>query len=182
MTLLVEKLLDFLREFIVYFLPFQILGDDQCGLIRRFGKYRRSLKPGWNWKWPVFETAMTEIAALGSMTLREQTLTTRDGKQITLRGVLTWKVSDPKKYILGCDNAQSVVNDVGCCVIAELVPSCDSAEVLSGEGFSDRLERRMRARARRWGITVDSFGLVDRVQTQAYRLITSAPIDLPTGV
>jgi regulator of protease activity HflC (stomatin/prohibitin superfamily) len=180
LTALLEKLFELISLWFWHLMPFVVMGDDQCGLVRRLGRYRRDLSPGLNWKWPVIENGMTETAALGSMTLREQTLATKDRKQITLRGVLAWRVVNPRAFILECDGAQSVINDVGCCVISELVPEFEAWNLLNGDATEPML-RKMRARARKWGIKVEAFGLVDCVETTAYRVITSAPIDLPSG-
>jgi regulator of protease activity HflC (stomatin/prohibitin superfamily) len=179
MTALLERLLDLVIGWITYLLPFTIMGDDQCGLIRRLSVYKRDLKPGLNWKWPILEYAMVETSALDSTVLREQSITTSDGRQITLRGVLCYRVDDPRKYILGCATASSVVNDVGCCVIAEMAQELSAAEVLTGKDFETKLLRRMRARAKRWGVDIDNLTLIDRVETRVYRLITSAAHDTP---
>jgi regulator of protease activity HflC (stomatin/prohibitin superfamily) len=171
MSLLIEKLFDLLREWFLYLLPFYVMGDDQCGLVRRFRLYHRNLKPGWNWKIPVLESTHTEVAALDSTVLREQTLTTSDGKSITIRGCIAYRVVDPRKYILDCATAVSVINDVGCCVLAEIVPTLESEMLLKGE-IDEFLLQAMRKRARRWGIRLESVGLVDRVQTRTYRILT----------
>lgn len=171
MTVLFEKLFELIQAWIAYLLPWTVLGDDQCGLVRRLGKYHRDLEPGFNWKWPLIEQAMTETSALDSTVLREQTLTTRDNKQVTLRGVLTYRVVDARKYILGVDGPESVINDVGAAVIAEVVPNHTLKQVLETEEFNAELLRKVRLRSRKWGVTVDSFGLIDRVSTRAIRLI-----------
>lgn len=173
MTTLLEKLFDLLREWIAYLLPWTILPDDRCGLVRRLGIYRRNLKPGWNWKWPLVETVLSETMALDSAVLREQSLTTRDGVQVTLRGVITYRVVDPRRYILDVDNPLTVINDAGCAVIGELIPELDAAEVLGGSEFLAKVTRRVRARAKRWGIEVEAVGLADRTRARTYRLLLS---------
>lgn len=172
MTLLFEKLFELLAAWINYLLPWAVLGDDECGLIRRIGKYHRNMKHGLNWKWPVLEVAMQVTSARESAVLREQTLTTKDGAQVTLRAVITYWIVDPKKYILECDSGQSVVNDVGCGVIADVIPELTADEILLGERVTEVLFRKVRARAKKWGVDVDYFGLVDRVKTRTYRFIT----------
>lgn len=175
MTTLFEKLFEILAACWVRLVFWHILGDDQCGLIRRLGCYHRDLTQGWNWKWPLVEEALAETSALDSAVLREQTLTTRDGKQVTLRGVLTYRVVDARKYILGVDGPESVINDVGAAVISEVVPLCTLQEVLEQEEFNEKLFQQVKKRARKWGVAVDSFGLIDRVATRTYRFIGVSP-------
>lgn len=172
MSELFRRILDLLEKWVSYLLPFAVLREDHCGLILRFGQYRRDLTPGWNWKWPIVECDMSEVAALDSTVLREQTLTSKDGRKVTLRGVLAYRVIDPRKYILECATAESVVNDVGCGVVAEIVPRFEAEEILSSDDLCKKLLTRMRVRAKHWGVQVESFGLVDRVESETYRIVT----------
>ncbi len=181
MATILEKLIELIVSWFTYLIPWTILGDDECGLIRRFGVFKRLLKPGINYKWPLIETAMTATAAIETTVLREQSLTSADGVQVTVRGVITYRVVDPRKYILDCGTVTGVVNDSGCCVIAELLPQLNAAEILRGEAFTRDLSRKVRSRAKKWGIDVESFGLIDRTAARTYRLITNgnAPDSVP---
>lgn len=172
MTDLLLKLIDLVVSWFWYLMPFAVLGDDQVGLIRRFGKFKRYMRPGLNWKWPIIETPMAECSALDSTTLREQSLTTKDNVAVTVRGIIAYRVVDPRAYILGTATAISVMNDVGCCVIAEVIPLFDANDVLLGENFQRELTRKVKARAKRWGVAVESVGLAERVAAPVYRLIT----------
>ena len=173
MNTIFEKLFDLVLSFFNYLLPWVVLEDDRVGLVRRLGIYNRDLHHGWNWKIPIVESVLSETSAIDSAVLREQSLTTRDGVQVTVRAVITYRVVDPRKYIIEVDGPLSVIHDCGCTVIGELVPELDAPEVLSGVEFLQKLTRRMRARAKRWGIEVESVGLADRTKARAYRLIMS---------
>lgn len=174
MTPLLEKLIELVQAWFAYLVPWTVLGDDECGVIRRFGKYKRTMRPGMNLKWPVVEHALSVICALETTVLREQSLTTIDGVQVTVRGVITYRVTDARRYILDCATASSVVNDSGCCVIAELIPRMRAEDVLRGEDFTRDLTKKVRLRAKKWGIHVETFGLIDRTAARTYRFITSA--------
>lgn len=173
MTDLILRLVEFLTTWFWHLSPFVVCGDDRCGVIRRFGVYHRDLVPGLNAKWPIVEAHLEDSCALESTMLAEQSLTSRDNVQVTLRGVITYKVVNPRKYILETATAASVVNDVGCCVVSEVAPRFLAASILRGKLFPKRLLRAMRRRSRKWGIEVSSVGLVDRVQARTYRLINS---------
>lgn len=171
MAEIVQLLFNLISGWISYLLPFAVLGDDQVGVIRRFGRYRRDMKPGLNWKIPVIDQCLETTSALDSTMLQEQSLTTSDDVAVTLRGVITYRVVNPRRYILGVATTISVMNDVGCRVIADLIPSLTSKEILHGEAFNVELLKRMQRQAKRWGVKVDSVGVVDRVATPVYRFI-----------
>lgn len=168
---LLQIVVNLISTWISYLLPFAILGDDQVGVIRRFGKFHHNMHPGINWKIPLVDRCLETTSALDSTMLQEQSLTTADDVALTLRGVITYRVVDPRKYILGVATTISVMNDVGCRVIADLIPTLTSKEILHGEAFSNELLRRMRLQAKRWGVKVYSVGVVDRVATPVYRFI-----------
>jgi hypothetical protein len=65
-----------------------------------------------------------------------------------------------------------VLVDVGCCVVAEWIPHYTLEQVLQDDGVSRLLETKMRARSKRWGVHVDTVGLIDKVPAKAYRLFT----------
>lgn len=171
MVEILQKIIELFQLWARKLVPWVILGDDQVGLIRRLGVYHRDLAAGLNWKIPFIEEAFAETCALDSTVLREQSLTTVDGVQVTVKGVITYRVVNARKYILDCATAVSVMNDVGCCVLAEVIPEKTSDEVLRGAEFQRELLRRVRLRAKRWGVEVDSVGVIDRTQATALRII-----------
>lgn len=174
MAEILDRLIQLLTSFYNYLIPFAIAGDDQVGVVRRLGKYHRLLEPGFNWKYPLIEQALVTTTALDSTSLEEQSLTTKDNVCVTLRGVMTYRVVEPRRYILGCATAISVMNDAGCLVMAELVSTMTADEVLRGEEFPATLLRKVRARAKRLGVEVDSVGFIDRVAAPAYRIIMNS--------
>lgn len=182
---IVQKIIDLVTAWINYLLPWVILGDDQVGLVRRLGKFNRLLEHGFNWKIPLIETAMSEVSARDSTVLREQSLTTLDGVQVTVKGVICYRVINARTYILGCANAVSVLNDVGCCAVSEVVPTLPASVVLRGIGvdgeptdvFETQLLNKVRERAKKWGVKIESIGLVDRTEAPAFRVLTGGRVD-----
>jgi len=180
MVEILQKLIELFQLWANKLRPWIILGDDQVGLVRRLGVFHRYLRHGLNWKIPLIEEAFAETSALDSTVLREQSLTTVDGVQITVKGVITYRVVDARKYILDCATAISVMNDVGCCVLADVIPEKTGDEVLRGADFQRELLRRVKLRAKRWGVEVDSVGLIDRTQATAIRIIGGGDRSLAT--
>lgn len=182
MTELLVKLWETLLLWWGFITPFHVLGDDEVGLVRRVGKFHRFLEPGFNLKIPILESVKYETSALDSTVLHEQSLTSKDGKSVSLKGVLTYRIVDARKYILGVATTVSVMNDVGCVVLANLVPEYDAKEVLQSEEFQKEFLRRVKLRAKRWGVEVDSVGLIDRVEASVLRLLTSCGEQKPGDV
>lgn len=171
MGTIIERLLDLLTDWIGYLVCWYICEEDEIGIVQRIGMYKRDLKPGWNWKWPIVETTTTVSRALCSTVLEEQTLTTKDGHSVTVRGILTYRVNNARRFLLDVEDAESVINDVGCSVVAECVPRANLEEVMTGARFAKDLRKCMRSRGCKWGIRVITFALMDRVKSRCYRII-----------
>jgi len=171
LTSVLDRLIDLLLAAWRWLVPWAVLADDQVGLIRRLGVTHRIMRRGWNWKLPIVEEALEVCSALDSTALREQSLTTIDGAQVTLRCVLTYRVVDPKLWIIEVETPQTVLNDAGCLAVSELVSELNADEVLQGPEFLIKLARRVRARGRRFGIEVLSVGLADRTTAPTIRLL-----------
>lgn len=174
MTALLERLLDLVIGWFRYLLPFYVLGDDMVGLVRRLGVFRRNLRPGWNWKIPVIEEVQDTSGASESITLKVQTITTADGKAVSLSGVLGYHVVDAQKYLLGCGDVAGILNDIGCGVIGEVVPALTFAQVMANKGDGSAVKEcraKMRERGAKWGIQIDSFGFADRVAARAIHVL-----------
>lgn len=170
-----DRFIEFIEKVWRFIWPIRVLDDDQRGLIRRFGCYHRPMKLGLNWVAPfMIEEACTCNAAWDSEKFEQQNLTTKDGKAIKIRGVMTYRVIDARKYILEINAPESVINDVGGTVLAEIVPKFTADEVLGidnearkgNEKFLLEAARKMRVRAKKWGLEIDSVGLADRVATK----------------
>jgi len=171
------RIIDFISDWIAHLRPWHILGDDEVGLIQRLGVYNRDLKHGWNWKAPLLEVVLSTSGALDSSALREQTLTTSDRQQVTVAGVLSYRVVSPRKFLIDLEDADSVLNDVGLGVIARVVPGYTCDEILVDEEPMAVMKKRMKNRAEKCGIKVVSFELTDRAKTRTYRMFTTTAND-----
>lgn len=171
MTELILRIFELFREWLGKLIPWKIVDYDQIGVVLRLGKYSHTVEPGLRWKIPLIDEMRLVTSTLDTNLLAKQTLTTKDGVTVALRGIISYSVVDAKKYILDCNEADSVLNDSGVAALAEMVPKFTADEVLSSQAFLFALRKRVRRRSAKFGIYVRSFGLADRVKLRAYRLI-----------
>jgi len=146
-----------------------ILDQEYLGFVRRLGRPARRMKPGWNWKWPVIESAVTEDARAYAYILDPQSLQTGDGVALVLRLSVTVRVVNVKRYWLSVADGRSNVQDMAAGELGDVVASSDAGQVLSGEVLPEVLER-VQALAKPWGMKVDSVKFVDAARTRSLRL------------
>jgi regulator of protease activity HflC (stomatin/prohibitin superfamily) len=169
MTEALSKLADLIASAWRLLAFWAILDAEFKGFIRRLGVPRRAMKPGWNWKWPVLESPVTEDARAYAYILDPQSLQTGDGVALVLRLSVTVRVTNVKRYWMSVADGRSNVQDMAAGELGDVVAASDAAAVLCGEVLPEVLARVQKL-ARGWGMTVDSVKLVDAARTRSLRL------------
>lgn len=168
---MIQQILSFLLDFwrLLAFWAIRDRSIGQIGFIVRLGAPRRTMKPGWNWKWPVLESPVTEDARAYAYILDPQSLQTGDGVALVLRLSVTVRVTNVKRYWMSVADGRSNVQDMAAGELGDVVAGSDAGEVLSGEVLPTVLARVQKL-ARQWGMTVDSVKFVDAARTRSLRL------------
>lgn len=169
MTEAISKLVDLIASAWRLFACWAILDAEFKGFIRRLGVPQRALKKGWNWKWPVLESPVTEDARAYAYILDPQSLQTGDGVALVLRLSVTVRVTNVKRYWMSVADGRSNVQDMAAGELGDVVASSDAGAVLCGEVLPEVLGRVQKL-ARQWGMTVDSVKFVDAARTRSLRL------------
>ena len=68
-----ERVFDFIANFWNILRPVVVVTDFEGGVILRFGRYNREIKPGIHWKYPLADNAMIISVVTTTMALRPST-------------------------------------------------------------------------------------------------------------
>lgn len=166
---MLDKLIDVLLAIWKGALPFVVIDHFRRGVVLRFGRYHRTLEPGFHWMWPLAEECMGDNVVTRTEKLSEQTLTTKDGTEITFRLVVTANITDIFKSILGVEGVDDALNDSCCGTVSQMVIAHDWANIRSPE-FLKLLTRQCHLRARRYGWEITEVAWSDLTVTPAYRV------------
>lgn len=171
---MLAQLFQFVAQFWRALLPWVIREPEQVGFFRWLGvPTKRELRPGWNWKCPLAHTVELEDGRAYSYILDPQSVQTADDVALVLRLSVTCRVVDALAYFGNVFDGRSNIQDVACGELAEVVQAAPMADVLSGKVLA-KLKKRVRARAREWGMAVDSIKLVDRARARSVRVWQSS--------
>jgi regulator of protease activity HflC (stomatin/prohibitin superfamily) len=147
----------------------EILDVEEIGFIRRFGKPVRDLKPGWNWRWPIIESGLTENAQEGVYCLDPQSLRTTDGVELVVRVSVTFRIVDIRKYYLEAWGALNNIRDLVAGEVGEAVSASTKDEVFDGTAIK-LAQKSSREHAKEWGIKIIRLRRIDAAQGQSHRL------------
>lgn len=166
-----DKLIELLAASIKIFIPFCIVNEFEGAVVLRFGKFHHELSPGFHWIFPLgIEQVLSCEICLCTIDLKPQSLTTRDEENIVLTATVSYRVEDPKIYLLKVMNAASVIEDSSTGIIHEFVSKSTWPELTTTD-LAYELEKSIRRKAKNFGIAVDSVYLKDFQRCRTYRFI-----------
>lgn len=167
---MLDKLIDFLLNFLDLFRFWTTLPPEQSGFVRRFGVPVRELKPGLNFILPFNIHTTTKVdMRQWSDVLPPQSLRTKDGVDVVVRLMVAYQVADPRTFVLEVFDATNNIQDLAMGTLGSAVTRARSADVFSGAVLEKVRDRIIRAAAK-WGIEVLKVQLTDATAAPSYRL------------
>ena len=140
------------------------------GVLLRRGKFVRVVKKGIVLHLP-FD--IDEIHSMNvrptALELEEQALTSKDGKKVTLRGVLIWSIFDIKKACLDVEDAEESLADIAVGIIQQEA-ECTTWAQIRTPAFRKRCLKMIQKQARKWGISVSTVKFQDITQAETFNL------------
>lgn len=165
-----DKLIDVLVSIADQFRFFQVIREFERGVVLRFGKFSRSLEPGFHWILPFsIENVVLDNVVPRTVNLGAQALTTKDGKNVVVSGVVTAAIRDIEKALLEVESVDDAIKDSCYATIAALISAATWDEIRSEE-FVDRLTKACRKQAWKYGVEITRVQLSDIALAKALRV------------
>jgi len=163
MSDLINAVLQLIKDFFKFLLPFGVLDQWEAGVRLRFGKYCGDLLPGFHWKYPLnIDVFHTQSCALAAINLQSQTFTRDDGAHDLVDAFVLYRL-DPKyirKYIIDLEDEEDVLSNICLKVIINTLGK-------NGGTFDEaktEIEKEIQAEVRRkWGIIVEEVNITNHV-------------------
>ena len=114
---------------------FQLVGEQQRGVVLRFGQFSRILQPGPNFKlpWPI--ESVTKINATQIKTFSTQMpVLTSDENIVNVSVNVQYRIDDPRQYLFGSRNADQVLEQAAQSAVREQVGRSPLNSVLNNRG------------------------------------------------
>jgi regulator of protease activity HflC (stomatin/prohibitin superfamily) len=165
-----DKLIEILTHWWFQLTPVIIIRDYEEAVLLRYGKFKAVLKPGIHVKIPMFDEVIDQHVVITTLSLDAQSLYTLDKQNVVVKGVIKYKISDVKTFLLEVYDAQDALSDMSQSIIKNVIMSMTMDECTDSE-LDNTLTKKVRVEARKWGVEVQQVTLTDLAPIRSYRLI-----------
>lgn len=150
---------------LIVFSSFQLIGEQQRGVVLRFGEFARIMQPGPNFKWPWPIERVSKVNATEIKTFSNTVpVLTKDENIVTVSLNVQYRISDPRLYLFGSRNADEVLKQAAQSAVREQVGRSDLDTVLGMRGpLGSSARERLQASldSYRTGLVVTELNLPD---------------------
>lgn len=175
---LIEVLLTSLRLFQFWY----VLADYEAGVVLRFGRFHRLAIPGAHLRWPLgveeilYTNVVPETMNIGPQSLTTAKVGEETAESIVVTTVVTFRVFDPKAFLLEIEGGNDAIADSSYGVVSEMVMQQPwSALVDPKFDLANELTKLMRRRTKPWGVEILRVQIQDLAKHRAIRLLL--PVD-----
>jgi len=127
-----DRIFDFIASVWEWLIPWVVIDAYEQGVVLRLGKFNRIVNPGFNLIWPLgFEAVKYETVVRQTVYLDPQSLTTSDGKSITVAAIVIFKIADIRKFLLDIDDGEDDMSNMIYGIISDWVQYKNWSEIVS---------------------------------------------------
>jgi len=164
-----SSLFDFIRRFAEAFIWWTVIQPWEGAIRVRLGKQVKLLKGGVHFKIPYVDSIYRQTIRLRYCHVGVQTVTTRDGKTITLSSSIGYKIADIATLYNTMHHAEETIrqlamSEIACYVQEHVLLECRPAIIEGVTSKSINLEK--------YGIATDGICIVNFAVVKTYRLIS----------
>lgn len=164
-----ESLINFIISILDKLLFFWIIKEFDNGVLLRFGKYKKTLKPGIHFKIPLVDEVITHHVVTSLLSIPAQSLTTKDGKQLVVKGIVKYRVEDVKPLLLEVWDSTDAISDITQSIIKKQI-HIRTWEQCTEDDLDNEITKKLRVEVRKWGISIDNVTMTDMGITKSLRL------------
>jgi regulator of protease activity HflC (stomatin/prohibitin superfamily) len=165
-----DKLVDLIVNWIDQILPIVIIPSYEEGVVMRFGRFKRVISGGVYFKIPFFDEVLRQHVVVTTINLPAQSLYTLDKQNFVVKGVIKYRISDVKVFLMEVYDAQDALSDMTMSIIKNVVISLPAEKCIDPE-LDNILTKKARVEAKKWGVDIQQVTLTDVAPIRSYRLI-----------
>ena len=151
------------------------INEYERGILFRFGKYAKILRPGWHIVFPIIHTYKKIDVRTKAVDVPEQEAITKDNVSVKINAVLYYKVFDASKAIISVENYNYAVSQLAQTTMRNIVGSATLDELLAErEKISTEICSIVDKETDPWGIKIENVELKDIALPEEMKRVIAA--------
>ena len=163
-----DKLIEFLLKFWLDLMPMTVIDQWEEGILLRFGRFVKVVKPGLVWKIPFVDVVWKYTVITQSIDIPPQSVTTADNKNVVVKGIIRFTVSDIKLFLTTITEPKDVLTDTTGGMIREIIEDTNWIDIVD---IDKKLTSEVSKFVKKWGIKVEKVTLTDLQIANSIRII-----------
>ena len=152
----------FMFALVIVLISIRQINQYQRGVKFLFGKYYKTMQPGWRLVFPVIQSMQKVDIRVKAVDVPDQEAITKDNISATINAVIYYKVADAAKAIIEVENFQYAVSQLAQTTMRNVIGELDLDELLRGrEEASKKIREIVDGLTDPWGIKVENVELKD---------------------
>lgn len=176
-----DKIVEFLLGLIEKLLPCWQIDEYERGVLLWLGKPTRkhlfntkngdikTIMPGFYLKVPFLHKLLYDIVVTTTLPLQAQSLTTKDGKSVVVKGIIKYSIADIRPFMLTLTDRVDALSDVSQGRIKEQIESRTWEQCNDGT-LDNEILKKIRIAVRKWGIEAEEFTMTSQTEAPSYRI------------
>lgn len=174
---MLEKFIEIVEKTWDRLCPVEVIDIYNNGGVLRFGKYHRTLEPGFHLKWPLAEHVVSVLVCETTQRIGPQTLTTKDGVGVVASAIIRYQIEKIEPYITMIWDQADVLVDCSMGAVLQAVSETDYSELIATPPVK-RVQDLVRSKVNRYGFKIHAITFTDIGRARTYRLISQSPKDM----
>tara|TARA_R110002049_G_scaffold2814_2_gene22770 strand:+ start:3176 stop:3922 length:747 start_codon:yes stop_codon:yes gene_type:complete len=142
--------------FVVFLLSgVRIIYEYKRALKFRFGKYVKTLKPGFRWVIPIIETIQVVDIRVITINVVSQEVMTEDNVPCSIDGVVFFKITDPEMAVLEVEEYKFAITQLSQAALRDVCGKVELDTILSKrEEMGKNIKNIVEVETKEWGIEI----------------------------
>lgn len=121
----------------------------------RFGKYVKTLQPGFRWIIPIIETIQIVDIRVITFNIDSQEVMTEDNVPCSIDGVVFFKINDPEKAVLEVEEYKFAITQLAQAALRDVCGKVELDTILSNrEEMGKNIKSIVEDETKEWGIVI----------------------------
>lgn len=163
-----DKLIALIQQFGMAISPIYVIDMWERGIVLRAGRLKKVVGPGIYFKMPFLDAVWRHTVITQSIDMPPQSITTADGKNVVVKGIIRFSISDILLFLTTITEPKDVLTDTTGGMIREIIESTDWMDLIE---VDDVLTEEVGKFVEKWGIKVEKVTLTDLQIANTFRVI-----------